>query len=95
MSLSSPPRQLRRAKLDNLALVPASLLPFKSEWQRLANQLPQGSTLIILPSPHSASRKSLEHTASQLRARGQRVMTIPADQLAYVDSQPVSVDLIL
>ena len=30
-SLTSPPRALRKAKLDNLALVPGSLLPFKAE----------------------------------------------------------------
>lgn len=44
-----PPLGLRRAKLDNLALVPASLLPFKAKWQRLANDLPEGNILIILP----------------------------------------------
>src|SRR4051794_8587430 len=43
---SPPPRSLKRAKFDNLALVPASLLPFKATWQQLANELPTGSTLI-------------------------------------------------
>jgi hypothetical protein len=35
--------------LDNLALVPASLLPFKAQYQHLANTLPKGDILIILP----------------------------------------------
>jgi len=49
--LSKPPRSLRRSAvpLDNVALVPASLLPFKSVWQAIANHLPHGDMLIVLP----------------------------------------------
>jgi hypothetical protein len=36
---SPPPRALPRARFDSLALVPASLLPFKVTWQRMANEL--------------------------------------------------------
>ena len=42
-----PPRVLRKAQLDNLALVPASLLPFKEQYQQIANELPHGVSLII------------------------------------------------
>src|SRR5205823_3714796 len=35
--LTSPPKALRRAKLDNLTLVPGHLLPFKAQYQRIAN----------------------------------------------------------
>jgi hypothetical protein len=31
--ITRPPRRLRKARLDNLVLVPASLLPFKEPWQ--------------------------------------------------------------
>ena len=37
--LAPPPAAVRRATLDNLALVLDSLLPFKKEWQALANQI--------------------------------------------------------
>jgi hypothetical protein len=43
------PRAVRHAKLDNLALVPASLLLYKDPYQQLANDLPTGNILIILP----------------------------------------------
>ena len=33
------PRALRKAKLDNVAIVPASLIPFKRQWQEYANTL--------------------------------------------------------
>ncbi len=79
MSWSKPPHLLRKAKLDNLALVPGSLLPFKREWQELANQLPEGSTLIVLPSSDCPVRRTLEKVSSTLRAKGHQITTLPAE----------------
>ena len=78
MSWNKPPHALRKAKLDNLALVPGSLLPFKEEWQKLANDLPEGSTLIILPSSNGSARQTLENVSCSMKAKGQRVTTLPA-----------------
>ncbi len=78
--LTKPPAAIRRAQRDNLALVPASLLPFKKQWQQLANKLPHGSTLIILPSSDRPQRKACEHVAADLRGRGKHVTTLPAEQ---------------
>ena len=72
----SPPKALQRARLDNLAIVPASLLPEKTEWQALANTLPAGSTLIILPSKPSAARAALEQVSRNLSAHGSHVTTV-------------------
>lgn len=79
--LSYPPPALRRAKLDNLALIPARLLPFKAEWQDVANSLPQGDVLVVLPENDRPARKSFELVATLLQAKGYRVTTIPAEQL--------------
>lgn len=79
--LSPPPTVLRRAKLDNLALIPASLLPFKAQYQDLANTLPEGDVLIILPTSDTPSKKTLEKVSDLMKARGQRVTTIPAEKL--------------
>ena len=43
--LSKPPAALRKARLDHVVLVPASQLPFKEHWQKLANTLPTGPVL--------------------------------------------------
>ena len=43
---TDPPKELQKARLDNIAIVPASLLPFKSVWQKIANAMPQGSILL-------------------------------------------------
>ena len=70
-AFTSPPLALRKGKLDNLALVPGSLLPFKKEWQQLANSPPEGSTLIILPASDTRQRQTLEKVATNpVRALG-------------------------
>jgi hypothetical protein len=76
------PRPLRRAgvKLDNLALVPASLLPFKAEWQTLANQLPAGAVLVVLPAEGGSPRRILETVTTPLEAKGHRVTTLSAEK---------------
>jgi hypothetical protein len=51
--LSPPPVAIRKATLDNLALLLASLLPWKATYQELANRLPSGKVLIILPNAPS------------------------------------------
>jgi hypothetical protein len=79
-ALPIPPTALQRARLDNLAIVPASLLPEKAEWQALANTLPVGSTLIVLPSKPSAARSALEQVSRNLSAHGSRVTTIEQDE---------------
>jgi hypothetical protein len=78
-SFRSPPKALRRAKLDNLAIVPASLLPHKDEWQALANTLPDGTTLIVLPREQTPARRALERMSGDLSSRGSRVATVEQD----------------
>lgn len=67
------PRRVRNAQLENVALVPGNLFPFKKEYQAIANELPVGSTLIILPKSESRSKRALESVASILKAKGQAV----------------------
>ena len=74
--LGSPPKALRRAKLDNLALLPASLLPFKAEYQAIANQQAPGTTLVVLPAGDTLPRRTLERVVSHMRAKGQLVQIL-------------------
>ena len=88
-SFSPLPLPIRKAHLDNLAIVPASLLPDKAEWQALANTLPAGSTLIVLPSKPSAARAALEQVSRSLSAHGSRVTTIEQDERPPARQEPV------
>lgn len=83
--LSAPPRSLRRAKLDNLALVPGSLLPFKAKWQAIANELPSGDVLIVLPSQTQRQRKTFESVVDLMRAQGHRVTTVDGSEVSRVE----------
>ena len=78
--LQQPPAALRKAQLDNIAIVPASMLPFKNQWQQLANQLPKGSTLISLPTAQNRQRQTCERVARQLRNEGKQVTIVSAEQ---------------
>lgn len=75
---------LKAAKLDNLVLLPASQLPFKDDWQQLANELPLGSTLIVLPEQESAQRRVLKTVAHRLEAQGRSVRTTTTRDLRQV-----------
>jgi hypothetical protein len=72
---SKAPRALRRkgVHLDNLALVPASLLPFQARYQGTANALPDGDVLIVLPTTNQSLRRILEKVAASLEGRGHHV----------------------
>ena len=77
-----PPRTLRRnVKLENVALVPGNLLPYKNQYQEIANALPKGGILIVLPQELS-SRRVFEKTAEQLKNQGRRIATISAERFA-------------
>ena len=69
---------MRQAKLDNLALVPASLLPYKAAWQQLANDQPPGTTLVVMPKAPGRPDQTLGTVAARLQAAGHRVTVVPA-----------------
>ena len=79
--LTRPPNALRRRRvqLDNVALVPASLLPYKSLWQGLANTLPTGSVLIVSPRAKPGTA-TIARVGEQLKAHGHRVVTLPSER---------------
>lgn len=81
--VDNAPRSLRRSAvhLDNVVLAPASLLPFKAEWQEIANELPNGSVLIVTPLSDRPRRSILEQIRSHLLAHGRYVRTLPAEHL--------------
>jgi hypothetical protein len=76
-----PPGTLHQAQLDNLALVPGSLLPYKTEWQALANRLPTGAILIVLSADNPSQKQSLLAVAKLLAREGHQVRVVPAEEV--------------
>jgi hypothetical protein len=72
---------IRTTTTHSPALVPASLLPVKTQWQRIAKSLPKGSTLLMLPASPNRQRKTFEQVAAQLRQNGKQVSTLSAKQV--------------
>ena len=77
---SKAPRQ-QSVTLDNVVLVPGNLLPFKNQYQEIANGLPRGGILIVLPE-ELKQRRVFEKTAEQLKNQGRRIATISAECFA-------------
>ena len=83
------PRVLRRpqVQLENITLVPAHLLPRKAEYQALANELPTGDILLILPPPDSRERPMMERVAQLFRAKGRHVTVLTEERLPPAGSR--------
>ena len=77
--LTNPPKSLLKARLDNIAIVPASMLPLKSLWQTAANTLPRGGVLLCHSQGNPRQRKLLERVEETFRAHGHAVMNLPIE----------------
>jgi len=63
---------------DNLALLPASLLPFRNAYRQLAATLPSGEVLMVVPSGSGQLRSVMRALSPALRARGRHITAISA-----------------
>jgi hypothetical protein len=81
--LSHPPRALRQpgVTLDNIALVPASLLSKKAAYQAFANRLPPGELFVVLPPTDSKQQQTLKTVAQLWRDKGRHVTVVVARSL--------------
>ncbi len=78
-SLTEPPARLKKAKLDNIALVPASLLKNKAIYQLIANSLPTGSVLAVPGTLRQ--QKIIAKVTSFFRDHGRSVITMPIEKI--------------
>src|SRR6266487_273309 len=77
--VGEPPHALQHARLDNIALVPASLLPLKGTYQPLANRLPTGSVLCV---PGTQKQRTIMATITKFfKEHGHTVITMPLENI--------------
>jgi hypothetical protein len=69
---TQPPKALLKARLDNIAIVPASMLPFKETLQELINTLPQGAVFLCHAEENTRQKKVLERVEETFREQGLR-----------------------
>jgi hypothetical protein len=73
---AKPPQALLKARLDNIAIVPASMLPFKKTLQELINNLPQGAVFLMYAEENTRQRKLLERVEETFRQQGHVVRSM-------------------
>src|SRR5881227_721524 len=77
--VGEPPHALQKARLDNIALVPATLLPLKGTYQPLANRLPTGSVLCV---PGTQKQRTIMATVTTFfKDHGHTVITMPLENI--------------
>ncbi len=75
--IGQAPKAVRNARLDNIALVPASLLSRKGKYQTIANNLPTGGILICEAGEKQRITTILERVAQFFRQNGHFVKILP------------------
>jgi hypothetical protein len=79
--LTNPPKALLKAKLDNIAIVPASMLPLKTTWQKAANTLPKRGVLLCHSRKNTRQKKLLERVEEIFKQLGYAVMNLSVEQV--------------
>jgi Fe-S oxidoreductase len=75
------PRALMRAKLDNIAIVPASMLESKESLKEQVNKLPRGEVLLCHTQENTKQRQVLERVQEVFRQLGYAVTLLPMEQV--------------
>jgi hypothetical protein len=86
--LKRPPVAIHRARLENLAIVPGSLLGRKKQWQAIANRLPGRAVLIVLPATNAWQRKTMLAVAKLLGEAGHQVRVISETEVSHSKVRP-------
>jgi hypothetical protein len=74
--LTNPPKALLKARLDNTAIVPASMLPLTDTVKEKVNTLPKGGVLLCYAQENSRQRRILERVEETFREQGHVVRSM-------------------
>src|SRR5215217_149395 len=74
--LTHPPKALLKARLDNIAIVPASMLPLPQTLKEKVNTLPKGGVFLCYAKENTRQRKILERVEKTFREQGHMVRSM-------------------
>jgi len=74
--LTNPPKALLKARMDNIAIVPASMLPLTETLKEEVNKLPQGAVFLCYAEGNSRQRKLLERVGETFKQQGHAVRSM-------------------
>ena len=73
---TKPPKVLLKARLDNIAIVPASMLPLTKILKEKVNTLPKGAVFLCYAEENTRQRKLLERVEEAFRQHGHAVRSM-------------------
>ena len=79
--LTNPPKALLKARLDNIAIVPASMLPLAEPLKEKVNTLPKGGVFLCYAQENSRQRKILERVEETFREHGHVVRSLSVSEV--------------
>jgi hypothetical protein len=79
--LTRPPRALLRARLDNIAIVPASMLARNEDLKDQVKKLPRGQVFLCHTKENTKQRKVLERVKEVFRHLGYAVTLLPMEHV--------------
>ena len=74
--LTNPPKALLKARLDNIAIIPASMLPLTKIVKEKVNTLPKGGVFLCYAQENSRQRRILERVEETFREQGHAVKSM-------------------
>jgi hypothetical protein len=79
--LTNPPKALLKARLDNIAIVPASMLPMTKTLKEKVNMLPRGGVFLCYAQENMRQRKILERIEQTFREHGHTVKSMSVGEV--------------
>jgi hypothetical protein len=79
-TLTRPPRAIRQARLDNIAIVPASMLTDKEELKEKVKKLPRRQVFLCHTKENTKQRQVLERVKEIFRHLGYAVTLLSVEQ---------------
>src|SRR5919109_759697 len=79
--ITNPPKALLKARLDNIAIVPASMLPLMKTLKEKAKTLPKGGVFLCYAQENSRQRRILERVGDTFREQGHAVKSMSVGEV--------------
>jgi hypothetical protein len=79
--LTNPPKAILKARMDNIAIVPASMLPLTNILKERVNTLPKGGVFLCYTQENSRQRKILERVEETFREHGHTVKSMSVGEV--------------
>jgi hypothetical protein len=73
---TNPPKAILNVRMDNIAIVPASMLPLTPLLKEKVNTLPKGGVFLCYAQENSRQKKILERVEETFREQGHAVKSM-------------------